>query len=336
MQRYFRPIVHNDPAHSRLSLPLCGTGLWFDQVECLQRGKASSVLPASEVPAEILDNLTRPRPTIGAMDFSAPNLMGVLNVTPDSFSDGGVHNVENDAIKRAKQMIEMGVDIVDIGGESTRPGADCVNVDEEISRTVGVIEKIREIDREVVISIDTRKAPVATAAINAGATMLNDVSALSFDPCMAGVAARNELPICLMHAQGDPAVMQDDPNYSNVLLDVFDYLAERVCAAVAAGIDRSRIIIDPGVGFGKTLEHNLSLIRRISLFHAIGCPILLGVSRKRFIGTISGELTPAKRGAGSLAVALEGVRQGVQIVRAHDINTHRQAFALWTELHKFR
>ncbi len=179
----------------------------------------------------------------------------------------------------------------------------------------------------------TRKAAVAKAALLAGATMLNDVSAMSYDGAMGSVAQEFGAPICLMHAQGDPETMQENPHYDDVLLDVFDHLAARVVAAQKAGIAKNRIIIDPGIGFGKTQAHNLTLIRGLSLFHTLGCQILLGVSRKRFIGNIGGAARAEDRASGSVSVALDGIRQGVQIIRAHDIDAHRQAFALWRAMH---
>ena len=184
----------------------------------------------------------------------------------------------------------------------------------------------------IAISIDTRKADVAKAAIAAGASMVNDVAAFSHDPALAQVTADAGLPVCLMHAQGDPATMQNDPRYDDVLLDVYDFLAARIAQAEAAGIARDAIVIDPGIGFGKTQDHNLTLLRNVSLFHALGCPILLGASRKRFIGTIGGGQDAKDRVAGSVAVALHGLSQGVQILRVHDTFATKQALALWSAI----
>lgn len=332
MSSYFRPIIQNDPARGEMAFPLRGTTLWFDTVEHIRRGESPVLEPASAAPAEALDILMGPPEPVGGLEMTAPRLMGVMNVTPDSFSDGGKLQALDEAESAARRMLDIGVDIIDVGGESTRPGAQTVPIDEEIARTADVIAGIRALDRSVMISIDTRKAAVAEAAVEAGATLINDVSALTYDPDMAQLVARTGVPICLMHAQGDPATMQEDPRYADVVLDVYDHLKQRIDAALEAGIARDQIVIDPGIGFGKKIEHNLSLIRRIGLFHGLDCPVLLGVSRKRFIGTLSGELTPAKRGPGSVAVALEALRQGVQIIRAHDIEAHRQAFALWSGL----
>ncbi|MEM9584217.1 MAG: dihydropteroate synthase [Pseudomonadota bacterium] len=332
-QIYYRPITQTDAFRPADALPLAGNPkVWFVMFERLQRGAASQLIPAPDVPEAVIAALTSPRADVAGLSMSAPKLMGVLNTTPDSFSDGGRFDTLDPAVSHAQQMRRDGADILDIGGESTRPGAAFVPAEDEIQRTVPVIRALRDAGVTAPISIDTRKAVVADAALDAGATMLNDVSALSFDAQMSEIAAKTAAPICLMHAQGDPKTMQDDPRYADVLLDVYDFLAGRIDVAVAAGIARNRIIIDPGIGFGKTAAHNLALIRGLSLFHALGCPILLGVSRKRFIGAIGNQPQADKRAPGSVAIALQGLMQGVQIVRAHDIEEHAQAFALWQAL----
>ena len=260
--------------------------------------------------------------------MSRPNLMGILNVTPDSFSDGGRYLEPDAAVAQARLMQESGAEIIDVGGESTRPGAETVDVAEEIKRVQPPISAISE-EMGTPVSIDTRKAAVAEAALDAGATIVNDVSGFTFDPALAALCAARNVPVCVMHAQGDPQTMQRDPQYENVLLDVYDFLSERIESLVAQGIARSQIIIDPGIGFGKTLEHNLTLLRNLSLFHALGCPVLLGASRKRFIGTISGADIADTRMPGSVAIALHAMMQGIQIIRVHDVAETRQAFALW-------
>lgn len=322
-RRYYRPIFNADAAPGEGAVR-CGA-LWYDHVEVLERGVAPRCMPVAAVARDALAGL-------GGFNAPRAQIMGVLNVTPDSFSDGGRFHDVPSTVAHARGMVAAGADILDIGGESTRPGAALVSVEDEIARTVPVIAAIRAAGIDTPISIDTRKAAVAKAALEAGASMLNDVSALTFDPEMAHVAACADVPICLMHAQGDPATMQKDPTYADVVLDVYDHLAAQIAQAEAAGIAREKIIVDPGIGFGKTQEHNLALLRRLSLFHGLGCPILLGVSRKRFIGTITGVAQADQRMVGSVVVATEALRQGVQIIRAHDIGEHRQAFTMWNAL----
>jgi dihydropteroate synthase len=224
--------------------------------------------------------------------------------------------------------MQEGADIIDIGGESTRPGADLIAVDEEVSRTKPAILDVRQVS-PLPLSIDTRKAPVAAAALDAGIDWINDVSALTFDSEMARLAASSGAPVCLMHAPSDPKTMQQNAQYEDVLLDVYDYLAAQVDFALSQGILRQNIIVDPGIGFGKTLAHNLTLLRGLAVFHSLGCPMLLGASRKRFIGTISGAEKAQDRMAGSVAVALVAAGQGAQILRVHDVRETVQALKLW-------
>ena len=328
MTAYYRPIPRTDHARPAGALTLAGGWTWFDTVEVLSRDAPSHLLPASEVPEQALERLTAPRAAIAGLSFEAPQLMGILNVTPDSFSDGGENYDASVAIAHAADMQAQGASIIDVGGESTRPGAEEVAIDEELRRTAPVIEAIRAASG-VPISIDTRKAPVAQAAHEAGADLINDVAGFTFDPDLAPFAAKAGLPICVMHAQGTPDIMQVDPRYDNVALDVYDYLEGRISALEAAGIPRSRIITDPGIGFGKTLEHNLTLLQHLALFHSLGCPMLLGASRKRFIGTIGGTEEARHRAPGSIAVALAGVAQGVQMLRVHDVRETAEALRLW-------
>jgi dihydropteroate synthase len=325
---YFRPIAMTDVARPSGALTLAGGWCWFDRVEVLSRSDAGRIIAASELPAPVLHRLTAPRASFAGLALKRPRLMGILNVTPDSFSDGGRFLGADAAVAQARAMAK-GAEIIDIGGESTRPGAAEVPVDEEISRTAPVIRALREGGLTAPISIDTRKAPVAEAALEAGASLVNDVSAFDFDPALGPLVAAAEVPVILMHAQGVPATMQDDPRYGDVLLDVYDALAARLARAEALGIDRARIMLDPGIGFGKTQAHNLTLLRGLSLFHGLGCPILLGTSRKRFIGSIGRASDPQDRAPGSIATALQGVAQGAQLVRVHDVDETRQALRLW-------
>lgn len=264
---------------------------------------------------------------LSSMDRDIPRIMGILNVTPDSFSDGGQHFDRDAAISHARKMVADGANILDIGGESTRPGADAIGVDEECARVIPVIEACGDLG--VDISIDTRKQPVMVAAVTAGATLINDVSALEYDAGSLSFVASSGLPVCLMHSAADPKVMQDNPHYDNVVLEVIAYLRGRIAVCEAAGIDKSRIIVDPGIGFGKTAAHNLSLIKGLSKFHDLGCEILLGASRKSFIGKVTGSDVATDRVSGSLAAALYGMQAGVQIIRVHDVAETVQAVKIW-------
>ena len=323
-----RPIPILDAAALPGALPLAGGWCRFTHVELLERGRPPRVVPATELDRVTLARLTAARPDFAGLAMDRPLVMGILNVTPDSFSDGGRFLGRDAALAQARAMAAV-ADIIDVGGESTRPGAAEVPVVEEVARTAPVIAALREAGITTPVSVDTRKAAVADAALAAGGQIVNDVTAMTFDPAMAGVAAGRGAPVILMHSVGDPQTMQHDPRYDDVLLDVYDALAARMAEALAAGIPLERIAVDPGIGFGKTLEHNLTLLRRLSLFHALGVPVLLGVSRKRFIGTIGEEDQAARRMPGSIAVALAGVAQGMQMIRVHDVAETRQALRLW-------
>lgn len=325
---YYRPIPRTDPARPAGALTLAGGLCWFDTVEVLDRSAPSYLMPAADLPTEALHRLTMPRAPVAGLEMGAPQIMGILNVTPDSFSDGGQHFDPEVARVHARQMAADGAAILDVGGESTRPGAAPVPIEDEVARTAPVIAALRA-GITTPISIDTRKTPVAQAAHAAGANLINDVAGFTYDPALAPYAATHALPVCVMHAQGTPETMQQDPRYDHVLLDVYDWLAARIEALVALGIPRARIVTDPGIGFGKTVAHNLTLLQNLSLFHSLGCPILLGASRKRFIGEISRTPVAADRMPGSLAVALGGAAQGVQILRVHDVSETRAALDLW-------
>lgn len=325
---YYRPLVRHGETRPEGALPLAGGSLWFSEVELLSREAPPRIVPVGLVPEDVRHRLMFRRAAIAGLDMTRPKIMGILNVTPDSFSDGG-HNLGLEAgVAAAQRMIQDGADILDIGGESTRPGAAFVPEDEEIARTAPVIKVLRATS-DVPISIDTRKAAVAMEALEAGAQVVNDVSGFTYDAALAPLAAQAGAPVCVMHSQGEPETMQDDPKYDHVLLDVYDFLAERVDRLEATGILRDQIVVDPGIGFGKTQAHNLALIKGLSLFHGLGCPILLGVSRKKFIGTIGKEPQANKRAPGSIAVALAGVAKGVQMLRVHDVAETAQALRLW-------
>ncbi len=333
--RYFRPI----PCSRSLpgARPLGGGLVGFREVEVLARGQLAEILPTDAVEAlwpeaaEAVERSTGRRSAVMGLALDRPCVMGIVNVTPDSFSDGGLLGSAEAAVEHALALVEAGADLLDIGGESTRPGSDPTDPAAECDRVLPVIEGLVAAGCPAPISVDTRKAAVMRAALAAGARMINDVSALTHDPAAADAAAGAEA-VCLMHARGDPKTMQDDPVYDDVLLDVHGFLAERVAAAEAAGIARNRILVDPGIGFGKTMEHNIALIRRLSLLQGLGCAVLLGVSRKGFIGRLSGEAVPARRAGGSIAAALAGLGQGIQMLRVHDVAETVQAVRVWQAL----
>lgn len=276
----------------------------------------------------LLENLQRPRGDIAGLQLDRPRIMGIVNITPDSFSDGGHYLSASDAIAHALRLDEEGADIIDIGGESTRPGAEPVRLDDELKRVMPVIEGLAGRTRAR-ICVDTRKAEVMRRAAVAGVHILNDVSALGHDPASLRAAAETRLCVMLMHSQGDPRTMQQSPHYDDVLLDVFDALEARVEACMRAGIPRERIIVDPGIGFGKTTDHNLRLMGSLSLFHGLGTSLLLGASRKSFIGALTGAIDPLERLPGSVAAALAAVMQGAQVLRVHDVAATRQALTVW-------
>ncbi|UTH72295.1 dihydropteroate synthase [Chromobacterium sp. IIBBL 290-4] len=265
------------------------------------------------------------------LDLSRPLVMGILNVTPDSFSDGGRFNRADDALARAEAMLAEGADILDIGGESTRPGAPFVSPEQEMDRVLPVLEALRGIGAP--LSLDTRRASVMREAARLGAVdLINDVSALEDEGALA-VAAQSQAAICLMHKQGNPDTMQDKPAYGDVVAEVAEYLKRRVQLCLDAGIVRERLLVDPGFGFGKTLEHNLALLKRLDEVERIaGVPQLVGLSRKSMLGAITGEETPAERLGASVAAALESARRGAAVIRVHDVKATRQAFQLWQAL----
>ncbi|MEO1207598.1 MAG: dihydropteroate synthase [Pseudomonadota bacterium] len=317
--------------------PLAFTAL--DIIERKGRGRQISTISLSEFferdwgrhtlpAADMFEALQEPRARISGLSMDRPRIMGIVNVTPDSFSDGGRLGSVQAAVDHALRLADEGADILDIGGESTRPGSEAVPIEEEKQRVLPVLEALRA-RTDALISVDTRKAGLMQAAADAGADILNDVSALTFDPDALEVAADSGLPIMLMHAQGDPKTMNDDPQYADVVLDVFDFLERRVAACEAAGIAKAKLVVDPGIGFGKHLHHNVAVLGAMSLYHALGVPVLLGASRKKLIGQLCNVDDPLKRVPGSIAAALSSVAQGVQIVRVHDVTETKQALEVW-------
>ncbi|GAM55940.1 dihydropteroate synthase [Vibrio ishigakensis] len=267
------------------------------------------------------------------LDLSTPQVMGILNVTPDSFSDGGKFNRIDAAIEHAKQMIAYGATIIDIGGESTRPGAPDVALEEELERVIPVIKALRAVS-DVWISIDTSKAEVMKQAAEAGADIINDVRALQ-EPNALQVAADTRLPICLMHMQGQPRTMQSNPQYDDLLEDVGEFLEKRIRACAEVGIDKSKLILDPGFGFGKTLEHNYQLLQQLEKFHQFGLPILAGMSRKSMIFKLL-DKTPAETLAGSITCAVIAAQKGAQIIRVHDVEQTVDAVKIVNFMHKLQ
>lgn len=321
-------------------LPLAGGPIVFRSVELIARtAEAIRIAPILVAALESLDLpdlgprlaalTTARRPLVPALDkagIEGPVLMGIVNVTPDSFSDGGDHAAATDAIAHGRRLGEEGAGVLDIGGESTRPGSEPVSIEEEIGRTEPVVRALAGDGHTV--SIDSRNAPVMVAGLDAGAAIVNDVSALGHDPKAAPMLAARDCPVVLMHMLGEPKTMQDDPVYACAPLDVFDALEQRVMVAEAAGIARDRIVIDPGFGFGKTVTHNLEITAWLTLFHGLGCPILYGASRKSTIGAVSYGEPPKHRVPGSIALALAAAACGAQILRVHDVAETAQALAV--------
>ena len=324
--------------------PVPGAALAFDLVDVLFRGTpvrrrvrlqhavlsrwAEKNAPgAADEIATLSAHLAAPRGPVCGLALDRPRLMGVLNVTPDSFSDGGDFAAKDIAIAHGRAMAEAGADIIDVGGESTRPGSQAPSEAEEMLRVVPVIRALAK--GGLLVSVDTRRAAVMDAALDAGARIVNDISALAHDPEARAVVARHGAWAVLSHMQGAPETMQQAPRYDDASLDVFDALAARVNAAEASGITRMRIVVDPGIGFGKTARHNLEILRDLALFHGLGCPLLVGASRKSFIGRLSAGEAPKARLPGSLAAGLHALGEGAHILRVHDVAATRQALALW-------
>jgi dihydropteroate synthase len=324
---------------------LAGGMNWFSAVELIgvdgNRRVSTEPVPVEGVEGRFDDAmaaqwqaLTGPRAPLQlgerTIRFDQPQVMGIVNATPDSFSDGGQFADSAAAAVAGADMAAQGAAIIDVGGESTRPGAKAVWEGDEIERIAPVIRQLSA--GGTAVSVDTRKADVMTAAIEAGARMINDVSALTYDDRSAGVVAAAGVPVVLMHHQGAPETMQDDPCYEDVLVEIYLWLEERIGAAVEAGIARDKILVDPGFGFGKNVGQNLELMNGFALFHSLGVPLVVGASRKRTIGALSGEAPADKRLGGSIAFALKAVEQGAQLIRVHDVFETVQALRVWRGL----
>jgi len=325
---------------------LAGGLSWFASVELLKlddfdRRISSDLLPVEGIESRFDEDMAtqwsaltdiRSPLQLGArtVRLDQPQVMGIVNATPDSFSDGGLFADANAAAEAGADMASQGAAIIDVGGESTRPGAKPVWEGEEIERIGPIVRQLTA--GGAAVSIDTRKADVMTAALEAGARLINDVSALTYDDRSANIVAAAGAPVVLMHHKGKPETMQDDPRYDDVLVEIYQWFEDRIAAAVEAGIARDKILIDPGFGFGKNVAHNLELMNGLALFHSLGCPIVVGASRKRTIGALSGEVPSDKRLGGSIAFALKAAEQGAQIVRVHDVFETVQALRIWRGL----
>lgn len=350
LRHYLRPTAFVDApfGHDGKVARLVGGMLWFAAVERVTMD-GNRTVSAELVPVERVDsllalgeaaerawkNLTSPRPPLQLRErmvrLDQPQVAGILNVTPDSFSDGGRFDGGEAAAQAGFAMAEAGAAIVDVGGESTRPGAKPVWEGDEIERVLPTVTRLAA--GGTAVSIDTRKAAVMGAALGAGAAMVNDVSALTYDEKSAEQVAGAGCPIVLMHHRGSPETMQQAPSYDRpILFEVYDWLEARIAAAEAAGIQRSRIVVDPGLGFGKNVQHNLDLMNGLALLHGLGCPIMVGASRKRMIGALSAEAPADARLPGSLALALKAVDQGAQLLRVHDVPETVQALRIWRGL----
>ena len=269
------------------------------------------------------------RDSLHGVSFSSPSVMGVVNVTPDSFFDGGEYYLHKNAIIHGEILAKQGASIIDIGGQSTRPGSESISYNEERKRVISVIENLSD---RFLISVDTNKSKIMRDAINAGAKIINDITSLSNDKDSVKEISSTQCGLILMHSQGAPKIMQQNPQYNDVILDIFDYFEERIKFCEQHGIDRSRLIIDPGIGFGKNDNHLRRLMKHISIFHGFGCPILLGSSRKSFIGRWSKKEKEEDRLGGSIASVLWSLSQGVQMYRVHDVKQTLQALNIWTHI----
>ena len=313
----------------------------FSQIEIISRDskKIINIQDIKKLPESLRKKIDKDLKTIikknnnfSNLNFKRiPNIMGILNLTPDSFSDGGKFNKRKAGLKHAINLFKFGANIIDVGGESTRPGSKPINEKEEWKR----IEKtIKEIGKKIPLSLDTRKANIMNKGVKMGIKLINDISGLDYDPKTIDVLKKNKSPFVIQHSQGVPENMQNNPKYKNELLDIYDFFEEKIKFLRSRGIKHNNIIVDPGIGFGKNLKHNMNLIKKISIFHTLGFPILIGLSRKRFIKDLSGKNDTKKRIGGTVASSLYSIMQGVQILRIHDVNELIQGIKVFKELIK--
>ena len=324
------------------SLPLNGNNLIsFDEIEIISRKstKKISINKINDLPDQIkkivkkdINLITKNKKNFKNLNFKTfPKIMGVLNMTPDSFSDGGKYNKNYLAKKRLNYLFNSGANIVDLGGESTRPGSKPVSSKIEWNRVKYILNKF---NKKKFLSLDTRKSEIMEKGINLGVALINDVSGLNYDENSIKVLKKYKIPFVLQHSLGNPDVMQNNPKYKNVLLDIYDFFEKKIKYLRLNGIDHNNIILDPGIGFGKNLKHNLKLIKNISIYHSLGLPILLGISRKRFIKELSGKNDSSSRVGGTISSSIYAMMQGVQLLRIHDVNEINQSLKVFKELNK--
>ncbi len=338
---YAKKLIKNKKALKLGSNP----NIAFDQLEIFERKKGSiqsnlyfinDIKNLSKEKKTViksdLEKITSNRKSISNIKFDQPKIMGVLNVTPDSFSDGGLFLKENEAYDQAKKMINGGAAIIDVGGESTRPGSKTINENKEWKRIEKIIIKLKKNFSKIPISLDTRKSYVMKKGINIGINIVNDVSGLNFDKKSFNVINSNKIPFILHHMQGNPDTMQKNPKYDDVLLDIYDFFEKKINFCIKKNYNKNLIIIDPGIGFGKNINHNLRIMSKISTFHSLGCPILIGTSRKRFIEHIVTKFDTQDRTGGTLASVLYGLSQGVQLFRVHNVKEIYQGMLVFNKI----
>ena len=324
------------------TLPLNGSNkISFDKVEIISRKsiKEISIKDIDKLPSQIknivkydIELITKQKKNFLNLNFrNIPIIMGVLNITPDSFSDGGKYNEINQAKKQLNHLFKSGANIVDIGGESTRPGSKAISVKTEWNRLKKILKKI---DKRKIISLDTRKSEIMEKGLNFGVKLINDVSGLNYDKRSLYILKKYNVPFVLQHSLGSPDVMQNNPKYKNILLDIYDFFEEKIKSLRRVGINHNNIILDPGIGFGKNLKHNITLIKNISIYHSLGLPILLGISRKKFIKELSGDNDSSLRVGGTLGSSIFAMMQGIQFLRVHDVNEIKQGIKVFKELTK--
>ena len=327
-------------------LPLAGnSSIAFDKVEIFQRKKSntdSKIYSLNEIDSlEIekkniiksdLKNVVSKRKNIIGLNFDKPQIMGILNITPDSFSDGGLFFKEEEAFTQAELMIKSGATIIDIGGESTRPGSKIINEKDEWNRIKKTIFKLKKKFPKMNLSLDTRKSYVMKQGIETGVNLINDVSGLNFDDRSFNIINSKKTPFILHHMQGTPDTMQNNPKYDDVILDIYDFFDKKINFCLRKKYKKELIILDPGIGFGKNLEHNLRIMSKISIFHSLGCPVMLGTSRKRFIEHIVTKFDTADRAGGTLASVLYGLSQGVQLFRVHNVKEINQGMLVFKKI----